>query len=94
MEYGFWLPLTHDAGHTALFRGPVDAVMDFFFYVPNLLLAEAFVRARAAPAGAPARAIASAALLLATGVVALGTFYFTRVLWGPAILAALAGPRG
>jgi hypothetical protein len=91
MEYGFWLPLTHDAGHTGEFRGPVDAVMDFFFYVPNLLLAEAFVRARVAPAGAPARALAATALALATGVVVLGTYYFTRVLWGPAILAALAG---
>lgn len=90
MEYGFWLPLTHDAGHTRDFHGPVDVVMGFFFYVPNLLVAEAFIRARSGEARAPTRLAASAALNGATFVVALGTYYFTRFFWGPAILANLA----
>lgn len=90
MEYGFWLPLTHDAGHTASFRGPMDVVMAFLFYLPNLAVAEAFIRARSGVAHGPARLAASAGLNAATFVVALGTYYFTRFFWGPAILASLA----
>ena len=45
MDYGFWLLLADGAGHTDTFRGPFDHVMAFFFYLPNLLVAEAFIRA-------------------------------------------------
>jgi hypothetical protein len=45
MDYGFWLLLTDGLGHTRTFSGPFDKVMAFFFYIPNLLVVEAFVRA-------------------------------------------------
>lgn len=35
----------HGLGHTGHFSGPFDIVMAFFFYVPNLLVAELFLRA-------------------------------------------------
>jgi hypothetical protein len=65
--------------------------MAFFFYLPNLLVAEAFIRARRITAG-PAWQFAAAAVLAgATGFLALGTYYFTRYYWGPAILARVWG---
>ncbi len=45
MDYGFWLLLTDGAGHTNDFRDPFDMLMAFFFYVPNLLVAETCIRA-------------------------------------------------
>jgi hypothetical protein len=89
MDYGFWLLLTGGAGHTATYGGPFDYVMDFFFYIPNLLLVEAFIRARRTSA-APAMRVAAAGLLAAaTAFLLLGTYKFTTLYWGPAILHRL-----
>jgi hypothetical protein len=86
MEYGFWKVLADGAGHTRDFRGPFDVVMAFFFFIPNLLVVEAFLRAqrRAAPAGL--KLLAAGVLAAATGLVLLGSYYFTKRYWGPAIL--------
>jgi hypothetical protein len=46
MEYGFWFLVADGAGHTSSFDGWFDAVMAFFFYLPNLVVAEVFIRAR------------------------------------------------
>lgn len=46
MAYGFWFLVTDGEGHTRDFSGPFDAIMAFFFYAPNLIVAELFVRAR------------------------------------------------
>jgi hypothetical protein len=46
MDYGFWYFLTDNMGHTTQFTGPFDRVMAFFFYVPNLLVTEVFIRAK------------------------------------------------
>jgi len=91
MDYGFWLMLTNGLGHTRQFSGPFDQVMAFFFYIPNLLLVEAFSRARAYQATAGLRLVASLLLLLATAFLGLGTYYFTLYYWGPAILTWLSG---
>ncbi|HMQ60125.1 MAG TPA: DUF2306 domain-containing protein [Flavilitoribacter sp.] len=86
MDYGFWLLLADGAGHTNTFSGPFDRVMAFFFYIPNLLVAEAFIRARKTTA-APALKIGAALILIgATAFLCLGTYYFTKFYWGPAIL--------
>jgi Predicted membrane protein (DUF2306) len=86
MDYGFWRMLAHGAGHTPAFDGAFDVVMAFFFYLPNLIVAEAFIRARRLHA--PPSAKIAAALLLggATVFVAIGTYYFTAYHWGPGIL--------
>jgi hypothetical protein len=91
MDYGFWLLLSGGVGHTEDFHGPFDRVMSFFFYVPNLLVVEAFLRGRARTASPPSRGVAVAALLVATGFLLLGTYFFTVELWGPAILEGLTG---
>ena len=89
MDYGFWLLLGAGRGHTHDFHGPFDHAMAFFFYLPNLLIAEAFIRAR--PSAAPAKFKFAAAGLFAgaTGFLLLGTYYFTKLYWGPAILQRL-----
>jgi hypothetical protein len=97
MDYGLWLTLTksvshpHGLGHTHGFRGPFDVVMAFAFYVPNLVIAELFIRARRAPGHPAFHAAAAIVLLAATGLVGIGTYYFVRYYWGPAILTGQAG---
>jgi hypothetical protein len=91
MENGFWRMLTGGIGHTKDFSGPFDVVMAFFFYVPNLLVVEAWLRAQRLQAPAWLRALAALLLTGATGFVALGTYYFTRRYWGPAILQWVTG---
>jgi hypothetical protein len=89
MEYGFWLLLTHGVGHTKDFSGPFDKVMVFFFYVPNLLVVEALIRAPRAAMSTAARWAATAAFTSATVFLLIGTYYFTRFTWAPAILARI-----
>jgi hypothetical protein len=91
MDYGFWLLLAGPLGHTTDFRGPFDQVMSFWFYLPNLVVVEAYLRGRVHGASPRARRLATGALLGATGFLLLGTYFFTVELWGPAIIASLAG---
>jgi uncharacterized membrane protein len=88
MDYGFWLLLGGGRGHTHDFHGPFDHVMAFFFYLPNLLIVEAFIRVPSA--ASPKIRLAAAGLFAgATGFLLLGTYYFTKLYWGPAILQRL-----
>lgn len=89
MEYGFWFLLADGAGHAKDFSGPFDKLMAFFFYVPNLLVVEALLRAPRASMSATARWAATAAFSCATAFLVLGTYYFTKLYWGPAILARI-----
>ncbi|HKU16021.1 MAG TPA: DUF2306 domain-containing protein [Steroidobacteraceae bacterium] len=89
MEYGFWFLLADGAGHAKDFSGPFDALMAFFFYVPNLLVVEALLRAPRASMSQAARWTTAAAFGCATLFLLLGTYYFTKFYWGPAILARI-----
>ncbi|MCG8349967.1 MAG: DUF2306 domain-containing protein [Chloroflexales bacterium] len=91
MDYGFWLLLTDGLGHTRDFRGPFDMVMAFFFYLPNLLVVEAFLRGRRRKASPALKLVAAGLLAGATGFLMLGTYFFTKIYWGPAILDRLFG---
>jgi hypothetical protein len=85
MDYGFWFLATDGAGHTQDFRGWFDAIMDFAFYLPNLAVAEAFIRARAAP-GRPALQLGGTLVMaLAAAFLALATWEFATLYWLPAI---------
>jgi hypothetical protein len=92
MDYGFWVLLADGAGHTRSFDGAFDLVMDFFFYVPNLAIAELIIRGRARHAGKSLRHVAVVAVTLATVVVLVGTYFFARYEWGPAIAARFSSP--
>jgi hypothetical protein len=89
MEYGFWFLVADGAGHAKDFSGPFDKLMAFFFYVPNLLVVEALIRAPRASMSATARWVAVAAFSGATAFLVIGTYYFTKFYWGPAILARI-----
>jgi hypothetical protein len=90
MDYGFWFLVADGAGHTSAYRGWFDYLMDVFFYLPNLAVAEAFIRARGAT-NRPALQTGAALLLAATaGVVALATWQFAKIYWIPGIALRLA----
>lgn len=84
MEYGFWLPLTGRLGHAHDFSGWFDHAMAFAFYLPNLLVAELFIRARG-QAHPGLRVAASGVLVVASALVLVGTWYFATLYWGPGI---------
>lgn len=73
MEYGLSTLVDFD-GRTVDFRGWFDFVMDFFFYLPNLVIAELYLRARRAQSSVAVRSGAVAALLLSVVVVAAGAW--------------------
>ncbi|MBB4840710.1 hypothetical protein HNP52_003802 [Sphingomonas kyeonggiensis] len=89
MEYGFWFLCFGKFGHTADFRGGFDMVMDFAFYLPNLAVAEAFIRARRADAAPALRIGAVVALLAASAFILLATWQFTTKMWLPGMATGL-----
>jgi len=86
MDYGFWFQLTNRLGHLHNFEGPFDRVMPFFFYIPNLLVAQIFIRSRNIKISPLLNLFCALLLLLVTAFLVLGTYYFTKLYWGPAIL--------
>ena len=91
MDYGFWWLITHGAGHTRSFDGPFDIAMAFFFYIPNLIVAEIFVRAPHCFGRPRTQLIAALTLGGAAAFLTLSTYYLTKFQWGPPILAPLFG---
>jgi len=86
MEYGFLFALLDGAGHQSDFRGTVDYVMAFAFYLPNLIVAEVIIRR---PLGTwPVAAQRGLALILAllTTLLAVGSAFFVLEIWWPEIL--------
>ncbi|RYU94184.1 DUF2306 domain-containing protein [Emticicia agri] len=87
MDYGFWFLLADKAGHNNTFTGAFDYVMAFFFYIPNLLVAEIFIRSQGKRKTSPWLNIGFTLILLSMiGFLLLGTYYFTKLYWGPAII--------
>lgn len=86
MDYGFWLLFTDGLGHTSNFTGPFDYFMDFFFYLPNLLVAEVFIGRWKILRSNLAKWFATGGLFVASLFLILATYFFTKELWGPAIL--------
>jgi uncharacterized membrane protein len=90
MEYGFWFLMMHKLGHTHDFHGPFDVVMAFFFYLPNLLVAEAYLRGRAEQAGAAAKLSGAAVMGVAVCLLIVATYFFAMRYWWPAIVTGAA----
>ena len=91
MDYGFWFLFTDGLWHTSHFTGGFDYFMDFFFYLPNLLVAEIFI-GRKSVLNTPFMKITGAILLFgATAFLVLATYFFTIHFWGPAILKLIFG---
>ncbi|RDS83912.1 DUF2306 domain-containing protein [Dyella monticola] len=90
MEYAFWFLFAHRIGHTHGFHGPFDAVMAFFFYVPNLLIAEVYLRGRSAEVAAAAKIAIAVVLSTATCLLAVATYFFATHYWWPAMITGSA----
>ena len=86
MEYGFWFVFMNKAGHASDFTGPFDYFMDFFFYLPNLLIAELFIARKQIIGNRLVEGLVTVFLFAAIGFILLATYYFTKEYWGPAIL--------
>jgi hypothetical protein len=91
MDYGIWLKLVGGIGHAKTFDGPFDFFMDFFFYVPNLIVAEMLIRVRQSGGRMPGAGMLRVALIVATCMLVISTALFTRSYWGPHIVARFAG---
>jgi hypothetical protein len=91
MDYGFWLQLTNGLGHLQNFEGPFDRFMSFFFFIPNLVAAEIFIRSGNFKIIPLLNVFATILLLFMTSFLLLGTYYFTKLYWGPAILELFSG---
>ncbi len=86
MDYGFWFLFTDGLGHGKYFDGPFDYFMDFFFYLPNLLVAEVFIGRRQLLQKPIVQWLAGGGMLIATAFLVLATYFFTKHYWGPAIV--------
>ncbi|MEM9833175.1 MAG: DUF2306 domain-containing protein [Bacteroidota bacterium] len=91
MDYGFWFLFTDGLGHTQEFSGPFDYFMDFFFYLPNLAIAEVFIGRYELAKTKSAKGFATLALYIATAFLILATYSFTKEYWGPAIMEVIGG---
>lgn len=91
IEYTGWRVFAGNLGHTATFDGPFDTAMLYFFFVPNLLLAEIFLRAKREGAGLALQATAALAMAGAAALLALLTYTLALRAWGPPIFARLFG---
>lgn len=89
MDYGFWFLFTDGLGHSQFFQGPFDYFMDFFFYLPNLMVAEVFIGRHDIVKINAAKGLATFSLCIATVFLILATYFFTREYWGPAILEVI-----
>lgn len=86
IDYGFWIMLTNGAGHNDSFSGWFDHIMPFFFYLPNLLVAQVFISGRKNKLRPLITIISAFGLLIIIGFLLIGTYYFARYYWGPAII--------
>ena len=91
MDYGFWRLVAHNAGHTHSFDGPFDIAMAFLFYIPNVIVAEAFIRGRQRRVYPVFQMIAALCLVGVAASLAFSTYIFTKLHWGSPILYWLFG---
>ena len=89
MEYGTWFLVSGGLGTGRGFSGWFDMVMAFFFYIPNLIIAEQFIRARRKQRGALVELGSAALLLAASAFVMAVTWTFTNGAWGRRMASAL-----
>lgn len=91
--YGLYFAVAKhgNAGHTQEFSGWFDYVMDFAFFIPPLIVAEMFIRARRSEATIVSRMGAAATLGLGAAFIAYATFVFAAFGWGPAIAMRFGG---
>ena len=89
MEYGAWFLVAGGLGTGRGFTGWFDALMAFFFYLPNLIVAEHIIRAQRSRRTALAHLGSSALTLIASAFIAVVTWLFINGAWGRRMLGGL-----
>lgn len=90
LEYGFWIAVTGGLGMTPDYRGPFDYLMDFFFFVPTVLVAELVLRLRKLGIKSIALKMLLASFFwCVTFLVGVSTFHAMKASWIPGILVGL-----
>lgn len=89
IEYGAWFLLSGFFGSLAQWSDWFHALMVFFFYIPNLIVAEFVIRAERQDRTARADILASGLLVVASAFIAFVTWIFAADIWGPRILSGL-----
>lgn len=88
MGYGFFFAIAgrEHPGHLPTFDGWFDHIMNWAFFLPPLIVAELFIRARRGQSSAAGRLGAGLTLALCALFVSYATLFFTLFGWGPAIM--------
>lgn len=86
IDYGFWLLLTDGYGHTKTFTGTFDQIMSFFFYIPNLVVAEIIIGKLEFFKKPIVQLIGAFILFLVSIFLSRGSYFFIKHLWEPAII--------
>lgn len=84
IEYGAWALFLGEAGMNNYY-GPFDRVMNFFFFIPNLMVVEMLLRARQPNSSASLRVATGVTMVVACAVVLTGTFALALGVWLPFI---------
>jgi hypothetical protein len=91
MDYGFYIGFGGIEGHTDTFDGWFDYFMDFWFYLPNLVVAEIIIGKYAFFQRPGVRVTGAILIVLACCFLLFASAIFIRDYWGPAIIGAFAG---
>ncbi|MEL7163381.1 MAG: hypothetical protein AAFN92_21670 [Bacteroidota bacterium] len=86
MDYGFYIGFGGEEGHTNTFTGWFDYFMAFWFYLPNLVVAEVVIGRYAFFRRPVVRGVGALSLFLAGALLLFASFIFIRDFWGPGIL--------
>lgn len=85
MDYGFWIFFTDGLGHARDFHGYFDKFMAFFFYLPNLYIADKIAALNKKQSSIYAQALYGSLLACTSIFVVLGTYTFLTDHWWAAI---------
>ena len=91
MDYGFWFMFTDGVGHNNQFNGPFDVFMDFFFYIPNLIVAEVIIGRYQFLKHKIVQGLTIISIYIACAFLILATYFFTTKFWWPAMIEVIIG---
>ncbi len=89
MDYGFYIGFGGRDGHTENFTGWFDYFMDFWFYLPNLVVVEIILAEYSFFKRPWVKTGGAIMLLLASAFLLFASFFFIKDYWGPGILGGL-----
>jgi hypothetical protein len=88
IDYGFWMLLADGYAHTETFKGSFDQVMSFFFFIPNLIVAEIVIGRFTFFKKPIVQLLGALILFLVSIFLTIGSYFFIKHIWGPAIIGA------